>query len=72
VPTEIVIASPQKLQRPEICPVTFVLMLTIFHCPKAKTFWLASFLAKKKNLLGLQASFSLARKLAIQKVFVSG
>jgi hypothetical protein len=47
-------------------------MLAIFHHPKAKTFLLVSFLEQKKTLVRLHASFSLARKLAIQKVFVLG
>jgi hypothetical protein len=53
--------------------LAFILMLTIFHHPKAKTFCLVSFLAltKKKQILARwQASFFfLARKLANQKVF---
>jgi hypothetical protein len=49
-----------------------MLMLMIFHHPKAKTFCLVSFLAltKKKTLARWQASlFFLARKLAKQKGF---
>jgi hypothetical protein len=52
--------------------LAFMLMLTIFHHPKAKTFCLASFLAltKKKTPERWQASFFLlARKLAKQNVF---
>jgi hypothetical protein len=52
--------------------LALLLMLTIFHHSKAKTFCLASFLAKKKNEACHLASvfFSVsARKLAKQKVF---
>jgi hypothetical protein len=45
----------------------FVLMLTIFHHSKAKTFCLESFLAKKKMRLAIsQASFFCQCKKALQ------
>jgi hypothetical protein len=47
--------------------LAFVLMLTIFHHPKAKTFCLATFLAKKKRAIW-QAFFS-CKKIAKQKEF---
>jgi hypothetical protein len=48
--------------------LAFMLMLTIFHHPKAKTFCLASFLAltKKKTLERWQASFFFPCKKARQ------
>jgi hypothetical protein len=55
--------------------LAFVLMLTIFHHSKAKTFCLASFLERKKNEACHLASvffFVSARKLAKQKVFALG
>jgi hypothetical protein len=42
--------------------LAFVLMLTIFHHPKAKTFCLASFLAKKKKDACKMATVSFCRK----------
>jgi hypothetical protein len=51
--------------------LAFMLMLTIFHHPKTKTFCLASFLAltKKRCLRDGKPHFFLARKLAKQNVF---
>jgi hypothetical protein len=50
--------------------LAFMLMLTIFHHPKAKTFCLASFLALKKNACEVASLiFFLARKLGKQKFF---
>jgi hypothetical protein len=54
--------------------LALVLMLTIFHHSKAKTFCLASFLARKKWGLPSHKRFFFvsARKLAKQKVFALG
>jgi hypothetical protein len=51
--------------------VAFVLMLIIFHHPKAKPFCLASFLGltKKSRLQGGKPQFFLTRKLTKQVVF---
>jgi hypothetical protein len=50
--------------------VAFVLILTIFHRAKAKTFSLASFLAKKKKMLARwQASFFSFKKARHTKSF---
>jgi hypothetical protein len=52
--------------------LAFMLMLTIFHHPKAKKFCLASFLAltKKRRLRdGKPHFFFFARKLAKQNIF---
>jgi hypothetical protein len=48
--------------------LAFMLTLTIFHHPKAKTFCLASFLAltKRKKLTRWQASFLFSCKKALQ------
>jgi hypothetical protein len=53
--------------------LTFVLMLMIFHHPKAKTFCLASFLAKKQqDACDVELVFFIAIKFALQQVFVLG
>jgi hypothetical protein len=53
--------------------LAFVLLLTVFHHPKAKTFCLANFLTRKKTIATLQASFLFfARKLAKQNIFALG
>jgi hypothetical protein len=51
--------------------LAFMLLLTIFHYPKAKKFCLASFLAltKKRRMQDGKPLFFLARKLAKKKVF---
>jgi hypothetical protein len=52
--------------------LAFVLMLMIFHHPKANTVCLVSFFARKKNICHFASIFFfLARKLTKQKGFLS-
>jgi hypothetical protein len=52
--------------------LAFVLMLTIFHHPKTKTFCMASSLVQKKMLATLQVSFFFSvTKLDKQKLLLS-
>jgi hypothetical protein len=48
----------------------FVLMLTIFHHPRAKTFCLVSYLAKKKTLARWPASFFFSQVSSANKTFL--
>jgi hypothetical protein len=52
--------------------LAFVMMLTIFNHPKAKSFLWQAFLQEKRMLATSQGFFFCPRKFAKQKVFALG